>query len=57
MDNLSKAIAMLESNRELREMVNRLNHPLAHKTPPPTLRDIVDTIAATRGVTLYRETS
>lgn len=26
------------------------------KTPPPTLRDIVDAIAATRGVTLYRET-
>jgi len=55
MDNLSKAIALLDSNPELREMINRLNHPLTHKTPPATLRDIVDAIAATRGVTLYRE--
>jgi len=28
-----------------------------NKTPPPTLRDIVDAIAATRGVTLYREST
>jgi hypothetical protein len=27
------------------------------KTPPATLRDIVDAIAATRGVTLYREST
>ena len=27
------------------------------KTPPPTLRDIVDAITATRNVTLYREAS
>jgi hypothetical protein len=27
------------------------------KTPPPTLKDIVDSIAAARGVTLYRESS
>ena len=27
------------------------------KTPPPTLRDIVDAIATRRGVTLYREAS
>jgi len=27
------------------------------KTPPPTLRDIVDAIAARRGVTLYREST
>jgi len=26
-----------------------------NKTPPATLRDIVDAIAARRGVTLYRE--
>jgi hypothetical protein len=25
------------------------------KTPPPTLRDIVDAIAARRGVSLYRK--
>jgi len=25
------------------------------QTPPPAIRDVVDTIAATRGVTLYRE--
>jgi hypothetical protein len=25
------------------------------KTPPPTLKSIVDAIAAARGVTLYRE--
>jgi len=55
MKNLSKAIALLDSNPELREVINRLNHPLAHKTPPATLRDIVDAIAARRGVTLYKE--
>jgi hypothetical protein len=27
------------------------------KTPPKTLKDIVDAIAARRGVTLYREAS
>jgi hypothetical protein len=27
------------------------------KTPPKTLKDIVDAIAAARGVTLYRESS
>jgi len=27
------------------------------KTPPPSLRDIVDAITATRGVTLYRGAS
>ena len=57
MDNLSKAIEMLDNNSDLRDMVNRLNHPLAHKTPPATIKTIIDTITATRGVTLYRGTS
>jgi len=52
MDNLYKAIAMLDSNPRLRARLDVLNHT---KTPPATLRDIVDAIAARRGVTLYRE--
>jgi hypothetical protein len=28
---------------------------MKQKTPPPTLRDIVDAIATARGVTLYKE--
>lgn len=27
------------------------------KTPPTTLRDLIDAITATRGVTLYRESA
>lgn len=54
MDNLSKAIAILDSNPELREMLNRLNHPLTHKTPPASLRDIVRAIETARGVTLAK---
>jgi hypothetical protein len=28
---------------------------MKQKTPPPTLKDIVDSIVAARGVTLYKE--
>jgi len=54
MKNLSKAIALLESNSEMREVINRLNHPLAHKTPPASLRDIVRAIETRRQVTLAK---
>ena len=57
MSNLSKAVAMLDSNPRLRAMHELLNAQEKHetKTPPASLRDIVESIQSARGVTLYKE--
>ena len=52
MNNLSMAIALLESNPRLAACLDVINNT---KTPPQTLKGIVDSIAARRGVTLYKE--
>ena len=51
MNNLSKAIALLESDPRLVARLDVLNNT---KTPPKTLKNIVDAIASRRGVTLYK---
>jgi hypothetical protein len=50
MSNLSKAIAMLDSNPRLAAKVGALNT----QTPPAILRDIVRNIESARNVTLAR---
>ena len=53
MNNLSRAIAILDSNPKLQAALAIFERQ--YMTPPPAIRDVVDTIAKTRGVTLYRE--
>jgi hypothetical protein len=53
---LATSILALRTMRIVRETSHRKRkgNPMKQKTPPPTLKDIVDSIAAARGVTLYR---
>ena len=53
MDNLTRAIALLDSNPRLRVALTMVNRK--HATPPKSIKETIDNIAATRGVTLYRK--
>ena len=51
MNNLERAIALLDANPKLAATVAALN---AIQTPPPAIRDIVRAIESRRGVTLAK---
>lgn len=52
MTNLTRAIMILDSRPDIAAMLARMD-----RTPPATLRDIVDSVSRARNVTLYKETN
>lgn len=50
MTNLTRAIELLDSRPDISAMLARMDG-----TPPPVLRDIVDSVSRARNVTLYKD--